>query len=304
MMRTYHEQTSREEIAMSIKHEALEALKRTVERIGRDGARHGGKRERERVSVGIPEIDQTLGGGLERGSVHEVMAIRPQDWAASCGFALGLMGVLTGREMPWVWIRDDKAGRELGEPYGPGLASYGLNPATLLLITVPNAKEGLRVAEESLRCQPLRAVLLEPWGDPKVLDQTAKRRLALTAEESGVTLLILRSGGYSPLGSSRTRWEISALPSRSEEDFELGLPIFLGRLALNRQTGAGGPTGAWTMEWSHDKCLFRQANYGLGVSPSGNRSTAKKAESARERNLWPTPRPDRESQRRPPHCSP
>jgi len=257
---------------MSVTREAFMALKQAIEGIGRDGARRFGGVERDRVSVGIPEIDQILGGGLMHGATHDIMALTPRDLSAASGFALGLVGLLSPREMPWVWIRQDAAGRELGEPYGPGLAGYGLNPAKLLLVKVPNAKEALRAAEESLRCQALSVVLLEPWGDPKQLDLTATRRLSLAAEESGVALITLRSGGHSPLGSSRTRWEISAAPSRSETEFEVGLPAFLGRLVVNRQAGAGGPGGEWIMEWSHDKCLFRQANSILGVSAPRNGS--------------------------------
>ena len=256
---------------MSVTREAFIALKETIKGISRDGARRFGGIERDRTSIGIPEIDQILGGGLLQGATHEIMALTPRDLSAASGFALGLVGLLSPRNTPWVWIRQDAAGQELGEPYGPGLASYGLNPAKLLLVQVPNAKEALRAAEESLRCQSLNVVLLEPWGDPKQLDLTATRRFSLAAEESGVTLITLRSGGHSPLGSARTRWDISALPSRSETDFELGLPAFLGRLVLNRQAGAGGPGGEWMMEWSHDKCLFRQANSSLNLSSACDR---------------------------------
>ena len=271
-LRTYHEQITCREMVMSVTREAFIALKQSIEKIGRDGARYFGGVERDRVPFQIPELDQVLGGGLMYGATHDVMAVTPRDLSAASGFALGLVGLLSPRNAPWVWIRQDMAGRELGEPYGPGLASYGLNPAKLLLVQVPNAKEALRAAEESLRCQALSVVLLEPWGDPKQLDLTATRRLSLAAEASGVTLITLRSGGHSPLGSCRTRWEISASPSRSKTDFELGLPAFSIRLALNRQTGAGGPGGTWIMEWNHDKRLFRQANSCLGLSPSGDRS--------------------------------
>jgi protein ImuA len=270
---------------MPITRDAFSALKRTIDGIGRDGMRGSKRLDHGRVPFEIPDIDQTLGGGLARGSVHEIMASSPRDYGAATGFALGLMSLLTKSDKHWVWIREDMAGRELGEPYGPGLISYGLNPSKLLLVAAPDAKNGLQAAEESLRYQRLGGVLLEPWGDPKALDQTARRRLSLTAEEAGVTLLILRSGGHTALGSSRTRWEISASPSLSEGDFELGLPAFLGRLVLNRQTGAGGPTGVWMMEWSYDKCLFRQANFVSRVSPSGDRPAAEKTGAVYEHCL-------------------
>ena len=151
---------------MSVTREAFIALKQAIEGIGRDGARRFGGVERDRVSLGISEIDQILGGGLMHGATHDVMALTPRDLSAASGFALGLVGLLSPRDTPWVWIRQDAAGRELGEPYGPGLASYGLNPAKLLLVKVPDAKEALRAAEESLRCQALSVVLLSRGAIP------------------------------------------------------------------------------------------------------------------------------------------
>ena len=255
---------------MSVSYESLNALKQSMESIGRDGARRFGSQEIDRVNLGFNEVDQSLGGGLLRGATHDILPKSAQEGGAATGFALALIARLAFG-VPWVWVRQDMAAREIGEPYGPGLAAFGLDPASLVLVAVPDAKEALRAAEESLRCQALGAVLFEPWGDPKQLDLTATRRLALAAEESGVTLITLRSGGHFPLGSCRTRWEIGAANSHSEGGEELGFPAFSARLVLNRQAGAGGPGGEWMMEWSHDKCLFRQANSSLNLSSACDR---------------------------------
>ena len=261
---------------MSVSRESLSALKQSMETIGRDGARWFGGRDVNRVELGFSEVDQALGGGLLRAATHDILPRSAQDGGTATGFALALIARLAFG-VPWVWVRQDMAAREIGEPYGPGLAAFGLDPASLVLVAVPDAKEALRAAEESLRCQALGAVLFEPWGDPKQLDLTATRRLALAAEESGVTLITLRSGGHFPLGSCRTRWEIGAAISQSAGEEELGFPAFSARLVLNRQAGAGGPGGAWSMEWNHEKRLFQQANFGTGLSPSSHRSATKAA---------------------------
>ena len=261
---------------MSVSYESLNALKQSMESIGRDGARRFGSQETNRVDLGFNEVDQSLGGGLLRGATHDILPKSAQEGGAATGFALALVARLAFG-VPWVWVRQDMAAREIGEPYGPGLAAFGLDPASLVLVAVPDAKEALRAAEESLRCQALGAVLFEPWGDPKQLDLTATRRLALAAEESGVTLITLRSGGHFPLGSCRTRWEIGAANSQSEGGEELGFPAFSARLVLNRQAGAGGPGGAWIMEWNHGKCLFQKANFGTGLSQTSHRPVAEAA---------------------------
>ena len=258
---------------MSVSRESLKALRQSIAVIGRDGARHMGGAEAGRVPLGHPEVDHALGGGLMRAASHDVMPATPRDAAAATGFALGLVSRLA-EASAWVWIRQDMAGRESGEPYGPGLAAFGLDPSRLVLVSTPDAREALRAAEESLRCAALGAVLFEPWGDPKPLDLTATRRLSLAAEQSGVTLLTLRSGGHGPLGSSRTRWDIAAAPSFGEMGGGPGLPAFAAHLVLNRQTGAGGPGGIWNMEWTHGDNIFRPAHSRPLLSPSGDRPIA------------------------------
>lgn len=42
------------------------------------------------LALGIPAIDAVLGGGLSRGTLHEIAAAREADIAAATGFALGL----------------------------------------------------------------------------------------------------------------------------------------------------------------------------------------------------------------------
>ena len=239
------------------------------DRGGRERAGAGSRAAR--LALGHEAADRALGGGLLRGVLHEVRPAEPGDMAAAAGFALALAArlCLTGSApaLPkaWLWIRQDLAGRETGEPYGPGLAAFGLDPARLVIVATADAREALRAAEEGLGCAALGCVLLEPWGDTRALDLTAMRRLGLAAENSGVTLLMLRSGTHEDgrehgPGGAMTRWSIAAAPSIGLPAAGgmpgVGRPAFGAGLLRNRQAGRLGDGGHWTMEWNCDERLL------------------------------------------------
>lgn len=250
--------------------EALSALRRRIAAIGADGQSRALAETAPRLPLGHPGADRALGGGLATGALHEMRPAEPGDMAAATGFALAVAARLcrrgaearTPHARSWLWIRQDLAGRETGEPYGPGLAAFGVDPARLVLVAAADAREALRAAEEGLRCAPLGCVLLEPWGSAKALDLTAMRRLALAAEASGVTLLMLRTGTHDAAaadgpGGAMTRWSIAAAPSRPAQALgalpALGRPAFVTTLLRNRQTGRLGDDGRWTLEWIPDE---------------------------------------------------
>jgi protein ImuA len=254
----------------------LADLRRRIAAIGADGAPRAWEGP-SRVPLGHAEADRVLGGGLQAGALHELRPAEPGDMAAAAGFTLAVLarlqgaragqgqGQVLGRGRPWLWVRQDLAGRETGEPYGPGLAAFGLDPAALVLVAASDVRESLRAAEEGLRCRALAGVLLEPWGEAKALDLTAMRRLALAAEASGVTLLLLRSGTHDARdapgpGGALTRWRVAAAPSAPQPALGglpgLGPPAFAVTLLRNRQAGRLGDGGQWTLEWSPDEHLF------------------------------------------------
>ena len=244
----------------------LPALRDRVAAIGADGRARaleapGGAPV---APLGHAGADRVLGGGLRRGAVHEVRPAATGDAAAATGFALACAARFSragGLPRPWLWVRQDLAGRETGEPYGPGLAAFGLDPATLMIVAVADARDVLRAAEEGLRCRALGLVMVEPWGDPKALDLTAARRLALTAEASGVPALMLRTGAHAGPPGAATRWSVAAAPSRPLPSLGrlpgLGKPAFAAALERLRQPGSIGEGGSWTMEWDPDEHLLR-----------------------------------------------
>lgn len=259
---------------------AVSALRERIAAIGADGSARGFTPSRQLVSLGVDAVDQALGGGLRRGGLHEIRSAEPGSTAPASGFALALAARLTaadGTSAPWLWVRQDFSGLEAGEPYGPGLAAFGLDPARLVLVGAADASDVLRAAEEGLRCAALGAVLIEPWGDPRVLDLTASRRLVLAAEASGVAALLLRPGAREGPGGSATRWSVGPAPSAALPARGVGPPAFQVVLSRSRQSGLDASTlsrpataghlpdappvharegDGWTMEWRPNERIF------------------------------------------------
>ncbi len=208
--------------------------------------------------LGAAEVDRVLGGGLMAGACHEIFAGDGQD-AGAMGFAAMLAQRLTagGGAGAMLWLREEKAQRRAGL-CGQGLAELGLDPARLVLGVLPDAKALLRASVDALRCRGgLGLVLLELAGNPALLDLTASRRMALAAETSGVTLLLLRLGAARPAPSAaRTRWAVTSAPSPRLEADAPGMPALAVTLLRQR----GGPADCtWTLEWDRDAGLFRPA---------------------------------------------
>jgi protein ImuA len=239
-----------------------DSLRERIAAIGSDGRLRALEAEGTDglATLGHAPADRALGGGLRRGGLHEVRPAEPGDAPAATGFALACVARFRTGSQPWLWVRQDLAGRETGEPYGPGLAALGLDPGRLVLLAAADARDVLRAAEEGVRCPALAAVLVEPWGDPRALDLTALRRLALAAEDSGVPALLLRNGGHGGPAGAVTRWRVGAAASRPLPALGrlpgLGFPVVAATLERNRQQGGLGDGGSWIMEWSPDERAF------------------------------------------------
>ena len=202
--------------------------------------------------LGLPALDAALGGGLACGAVHEVYARRGQDTAAAAGFGLGLaLRAAEGRSL--VWIRQDFVDAETGSLYGGGLAVFGLDPERLVVVRARDPTGALRAAAEAARCPPLGAALVEVWGDLKVPDLKAGRRLALAAGASGVTLVMIRLGASPAPSTATTRWSVQGAASTPLEANAPGRPAFDAAL-LRHRAGLGPQT--WRLEWNSDRVSF------------------------------------------------
>ena len=176
-------------------------------------------------------------------TLSELFSTHPRDggWA---GFLLAQLD----RTRPLLWVQERMAILESGRIYPPGLPVQNI-----IHVEARDARDALWAMEEGLRCPALSAVIGEIWGDPKALDFTATRRLAVAAERSGVAAFLIRLGGHANLSGARMRWRIASAPSLSNEldPKAPGAPVWDADLFRAR----GAPPGRWTL--MHEADRFR-----------------------------------------------
>jgi len=221
---------------------SVELLRRMVARSGQAGAYS---------SIGHAGIDRALGGGLARGRLHEMFTSDVADAASAAGFAT-MIGCRLGGHI--VWLREEQAERQGGAVFAPGLRDIGIDPARLVLGVLPDPLAVLRAAADVARCSGVGVAVIELWRNPGFLDLTASRRLALAAEKSGVTLLLLRVAAKPLPSAAQTRWKVQSAPSLPLEANATGHPAL--EVELLRQRGRP-PAGPWQLEWSRDEASFR-----------------------------------------------
>jgi protein ImuA len=175
-------------------------------------------------------------------TLSELFAAHPRDggWA---GFLLGQLD--PGK--PVLWVQERMAILESGRVHPPGLASQNL-----IHVEARDAREALWAMEEGVRCAALGCVIGEIWGDPKVLDFTATRRLAVAAERSGVACWLVRLGGAANLSGARMRWRVASARSLANplDERAPGLPAWDAELFRAR----GCAPGRWRL--AHDADRF------------------------------------------------
>lgn len=136
-------------------------------------------------------------------TLSELFAASPRDGGAT-GFLLAMLDP----SRPLLWVQERLAILEGGRIHPPGL---GL--AELIHVEARDARAALWAMEEGLRCSSLGGVIGELWGDPRALDFTATRRLAVAAERSEVPAWLVRLAGHANLSGARMRWRVASLPS-------------------------------------------------------------------------------------------
>jgi protein ImuA len=168
-------------------------------------------------------------------SLSELFAGHSRDggWA---GFLLAQLAT----DKPLLWVQDRMAILEAGRVHPPGLPTQNL-----IHVEARDARDALWAMEEGLRCAGLSAVIGELWGDPRALDLTATRRLAVAAERFGVAAFLIRLGGHANLSGARMRWRVASAPSLPNElDLRApGLPVWDAELFRAR----GSPPGRWSI---------------------------------------------------------
>jgi protein ImuA len=168
-------------------------------------------------------------------TLSEIFAAHPRDpgWA---GFLLAQVE----RPKPVLWVQERMAILETGRVHPPGLPEQNI-----VHVEARDARSALWAMEEGLRCAALGAVIGELWGDPRALDFTATRRLAVAAERSGVAAFLIRLGGHANLSGARMRWRVASAPSLAHpfDPRAPGAPAWDAELFRAR----GAPPGRWTV---------------------------------------------------------
>jgi protein ImuA len=174
-------------------------------------------------------------------TLSELFATSPRD----CGWTGFLLPQVESAK-PVLWVQERMAILETGRTYPPGLG------VDLVHVEARDARDTLWAMEEGLRCPALSAVVGELWGDPRALDFTATRRLAVAAERSGVPCWLVRLGGASNLSGARMRWRIASAPSLAHP-FDPRAP---GPAAWDAELfrARGMPPGRWSV--AHETGAF------------------------------------------------
>jgi protein ImuA len=185
-------------------------------------------------------------------TLSELFAAHPRDggWA---GFLLAQID----RSKPLLWVQERMAIIESGRIHPPGLPTQNL-----IHVEARDAKDALWAMEEGVRCSCLSAVIGEIWGDPRALDFTATRRLAVASERSDTPCWLVRLGGTANLSGARMRWRIASAPSLAN-DLDPKAP---GAAAWDAELfrARGMPSGRWSIACEADRFHL--------VAASGNRA--------------------------------
>jgi protein ImuA len=223
-------------------------------------------------TLGVPEIDRHLRGGLDEGALHEVKPERRQagavvgDWATALGFVLrltvrrlhGLGTSASGTPAQVLWCWPSALAHELGRPYGPGLSCLGLEPSSCLFVETARASDALWAMEEGLKSASVALVL----GVLKDVELTPARRLSLAAAEHRIPCLLLTDPRTPPTGATATRWRIGGQTS-ALHPFEVAAPgPSRHTVSLKRcRHGAPAPqSSSLILEWSNETHRFRMVS--------------------------------------------
>lgn len=213
-------------------------------------------------NFGVETIDSALGEGLVRANVHETFHARTNDITSAFGFTLAL--ALRAAESKFILISgQDFIVAEAGGINSAGMSEIGLDPSRIIFVRARDTEGVLRAGEEAARCAALGAVVIAPWGESKIMNFTASRRLVLAAAKSNVPIFLLRAAAKPSQSAAATRWSVRSAPSRPLEANAPGFPAFDVTLLRHR----GGMAGqSWRVEWDRDQRCFRDQKH-AGTTP-------------------------------------
>jgi protein ImuA len=175
-----------------------------------------------------------------------------------------------GAPLPILWCWPSALARELGRPYGHGLAGLGLAPSACLFVETQRASDALWAMEEGLRSQSLALVI----GVVPEVALTPARRLSLAAAGAATACLLVTDPRAAAAASTATRWRVGARAS-APHAFEAGAPgarryaVSLERCREGAHTRKASPL---LLEWSDETHRFRMASRLADRAPAPRRA--------------------------------
>lgn len=197
-----------------------------------------------------PPVDSSRLLALPQGFVHEVFAATSRDTGAALGFALGAARGFQAAGRPAILIMQlARDSQNVGVPYAPGLAAFGIDPASIVLCRPESMVELLWAIEEALACRAVAAVVADVGHEVRALDFTATRRLGLRSAAGGSSVFLVRYGPGREATAARFRWSVDPQPS-APPVFDArapGRPRWRVVLEKGRLGSRKGPQD-WTLE--------------------------------------------------------
>lgn len=194
--------------------------------------------------------DGSVFPALPPGLVQEIYADENRDGGASLAFALAqAKGLLTARRPVIFYVQLADDAQNLGLPYGPGLAWFGLDPANLVIVRVADMTEFLWATEEVISCRAVAGIVADIRGTPRLLNFTASRRLTMRASSNKVSLFMLRYGHRRESSASHLRWRLTPHRSGRNPYDDRGIGAARWRLHLEKGRIASNQA-EWLLEWT------------------------------------------------------
>lgn len=210
---------------------------------------------------------------LPTNACHEIVARDKGGAAALLGFG-AMLGVALAKardNAPCFFVRELR--RSGGLLYPPGLAQLGIDPALCFSVHAPDLLAALKATADIARSGAAGAVLVEVEGNPRLLDLTASRRLALAAEKSGTSVLLLRTSAHDTLSAAYSRWQVAPAPSPPLLADAPGGPAFAVTLLRHRRMMGGQ---AARLTWNAEERRFdaqQEAPHGSAPALASSRTT-------------------------------
>lgn len=185
----------------------------------------------------LGEIEQAFPDNMfSTGAVHELISYTPEATAATNGFIAAVSSKLLQQNDTCLWIGTRRS------VFPPTLHLFGMDPARVIFIDLPQTGLALWVMEEGLRCKSLSAVVAE------IPELTFKqsRRLQLAVEESLVTGFLHRQNPRTEnVTACVSRWKVTPVMSANSALPGLGLPSWKVELLKVRN----GVPGSWQIRY-------------------------------------------------------